>query len=456
VVADDKGEVEVEEVDEVEVSKLKVDDVDDAGKVEDIDGVDEDGISTWSTDPGSLPPASDASVELIDASDDEGLRGWPTLKRKASKELMKVQWKVARKEEIGAQLGDESEEETDDDGKRRSRSAIASRRLKESAKSTGFVVDERKRVRFQEKCVEIDRGAKFRYEDASWQVLHSKCLKWLRMTEPYNTTRFKAHSGTCRVKGEGCNTSITNFFKLRDPNDVNAEAKPKITVPGRKQIFEPSMTINPRLPDNRLVSRVQPCLGISDAQDPRVSTYINRTVVEGAGSISIHRATEEVYGDGVKYSELSNYQKGAVAIAQSHRRLWSINREHQVVFSTSCAKFIPPNQRPQKKICASCETVARSDAFKRALRVKPPPLETMKYIPIKFRTAMADLGAKFANVKGLSDLLHEVCFNMSANPSPITIDTYLDVGTVCSRRCERRIQRQARLPGDDTSNGRGP
>jgi hypothetical protein len=53
----------------------------------------------------------------------------------------------------------------------------------------------------------------------------------------------------------------------------------------------------------------------------------------------------------------------------------------------------------------------------------------MKYIPIKFRTAMADLGAKFANVKGLSGLLHEVCFDMLAKPSLITIDAYQDPQT---------------------------
>ena len=65
---------------------------------------------------------------------------------------------------------DRSEVKTNDDGKL-GRSAIASRRLQESMKSGDLVIDERKRKRFEEKCIQMDRGAKFRYRDASWQVV---------------------------------------------------------------------------------------------------------------------------------------------------------------------------------------------------------------------------------------------------------------------------------------------
>jgi len=81
--------------------------------VEVVDGVGEGSDSAWSnaaapgsppfsvlTDGESLPPTSDASTEFIDVvdSDDEGVQGGSTLKRKASNELCvgTKRWKVAR------------------------------------------------------------------------------------------------------------------------------------------------------------------------------------------------------------------------------------------------------------------------------------------------------------------------------------------------------------------------
>ena len=378
------------------------------------------------TDDESLPPTSDASTEFIDAidSDDGEVWGGATLKRKASYESGPgtKRWKAARTEEGGLLSGDGSGAETDG-GKGSSRSARGRRRLCESARSGEFTIDEGKQKRFEEKCTGMDRGAKFRYQDSSWRVLHSKCLKWFKMSEPYNATKFRSHIGTCKAKGSGHNASITTFFKPRDPNDVNAaEAKPKITVSGRKQIFVGSgastlTAIESLHSDNQLVSKTHPCLGISDLQDPRVSQYISRTVVEGAGSISLQKATQQLYGD-LKYSELSDKQKATVAVTQAHLRSWSINRELQVVFSTNCTKFVERDRRPTTMICDNCRKVVDSEAFKRALRVKIPPLEAMKFIPNKYRNAMADLGAKFAKIHGLPELLQEVSSAASGQPLP--------------------------------------
>ena len=426
----DVGGVEESDIEVMEdVKEEGVENVEADSDVEVIGSVDEGGVSAWPnfatpsspisgilTDGESLPPTSDMSEDLVDVidSDDEGVWGESTLKRKASQELGvgTKRWKAVRaKTEVV--LDDGSGAETDG-GNGLSWSAVTSRRLRESARSGEFVIDERKKKRFEEKCIEMDCGAEFRYQDVGWQVLHSRCSKWFKMSEPYNTTKFKLHVGTCKVKGKGRNASIMSFFKPRDPNDINAtEAKVKITVSARKQIFvgggasTSTLAIDSSRLDNQLVSRTHPCLGISDIQDHRVSTYISRTVVEGAGSISLQKATKQLYSD-AKYSELTDNQKSTVTIAQAHLRSWSINRELQVVFSTNCAKFVERSQRPTKTICGNCEKVASSDSFKRALRVKPPPLETMKFIPNKYRNALADLGAKFANIHGLSELLREV------------------------------------------------
>ena len=425
-----------------------IEDVEDIEVVDVDEDTDDDSISTWSsvvapssptfsvlTDEGSLPPTSDASAEFAEEADDGGgeIREWSALKRKCPEEpgmAIKSRWKVARREEVVMMSDDESGAETNDDGER-SRSTIASRRLRELVKSGEFVADERKRKRFEEKCAEMDHGARFDYRDTSWQVLHSNCLKWYRMSEPYNTTKFKSHTRTCKAKGKDRNTSITTFFKPRDPND--AEAKTKITASARKQIFvggntSTSPLTKPPHSDNELVAQAQPCCGISDIHNPLVSTYVSRTVVDGAGSISLQKATNRLYGDHVKYSELTNKQKATVALTQSHLRSWTINREHRVVFSTNCTKWVQRGQRPLKTICGNCEKVASSDAFKRALRVKPPPLERMKYIPVKYRGSLEDLGTKFAKIRGLSELLHEVS-SASSLDSDVVTNAYQDPQT---------------------------
>ena len=405
------------------------------------------------TDDGSLPPSSDTNTEFVDVidSDNGEIQGWPTLKRKASDELCdgaKSRWKVARREEAGTLSDDRSEVETNDRTKL-SRSAAASRRLIESMRSGEFVVNERKKKRFEEKCNKMDRGAKFHY-DNGWYVLHSKCSKWLKMPEQYKTTRFKSHIGPCeeklRKKRKKRNTSITNFFKPRDPNETEAKAKIE-AIPGQKQIFTggsaliSSTPIKPPHSNYQLVPRTQPCTGISDIQDPRVSTYISRTVVEGAGSISPQKATEWVYGD-AKYSELTDDQKKTVAVAQYHLRSWTINRQFQVVFSTTCMKSVEQDQWSPKTICRNCEEVVKSDAFGRALRVGPTSLEAMKFIPIKFRGPLVDLGTKFAHVRGLSELLLEVRSVVSSlTITPVMPNTQQDPQTSIWVRFARGVVR---------------
>ncbi|KAF9780852.1 hypothetical protein BJ322DRAFT_1112246 [Thelephora terrestris] len=371
-------------------------------------------VSDFTDDGSLLLPTSDANMGAVDEIGDEveEIGEWLGSKRKRANEAneeVTARWKVARREGREMLPDDESGVETDDERKP-SRSASASRRLKELARSADFMVDEKKRKRFEEKCVEMDSEAKFRYQDAGWQVLHSKCLKWYKMSEPYNATKFRQHLGTCKARGDKQNLLITSFFKPKDPND-GTEAKSKITVSARNQIFvggsaSASPSIKPPQAGNELVAQRQPCLGISKRHDPLVSTYLSRTVVEGAGSVSLQEATEMVFGKGAEYSKLTGKQKADVTTAQSHLRSWSINRELQVIFSTVCAKFVDQDRSPNKT-CSNCEKVLRSDSFKRALRVKPAPFERMKFIPAKYRGSLEDLGAKFAGIRGLSDLLQD-------------------------------------------------
>ena len=168
----------------------------------------------------SLPPTLDGSVESVDDGNARvrEMEGWSKLKRRRPSgvdERGELGRKAVRMGDTRATLDGESETGTDD-GKKWCRSAAASRRLKELAKSGDFVPDERKKKQFEGKCIEMDSRARFRYQDSSWQVLHSKCLKWYMMSELYNVTKFRLHLGTCKSRGEKGNIPITSFFKPRD------------------------------------------------------------------------------------------------------------------------------------------------------------------------------------------------------------------------------------------------
>ena len=54
----------------------------------------------------------------------------------------------------------------------------------------------------------------------------------------------------------------------------------------------------------------------------------------------------------------------------------------------------------------------------------------MKYIPVKYCGSLEDLGMKFAQIQGLSELLHEVSFAISSSVnSNIVTNTYQDPQT---------------------------
>ena len=238
---------------DIEVEDIEVEDIEEVGiKGEDVEAadiyeLDEEGISAWSdittpsspilgvlADYGLLPSSSDVSTEFVDMinNDDKEVQGLPTLKWKAPDESgvgAKSQWKVARREE-GGRLSDDGSGVETNDGNKLSQSVTVSRRLRESVRSGEFIADEWKKKRFKRRCIEKDQGVKFCY-NAGWQVLHSKCSKWFKMSEPCNTTRFKIYIGTCKAKGSECNASIMSLFKPTNLND--AEAKAKITISGQ-------------------------------------------------------------------------------------------------------------------------------------------------------------------------------------------------------------------------------
>ena len=297
--------------------------------------------------------------------------------------------------------GDSETDEESHDECGESRSAAASRKLKDLLKSGQFVVDRQKRDAYEGKCRRMDSGVKFRYGE-KWEVLHRKCGKWYTMTEPYNTTRFKAHLESCRSKGtKGHNACISDFFL---PQGNPAKRQPIAKV--RRQVDVGGRSTKLELETPSVIMGSLPCLGLREHHDARIPGYISRALTEGAGARSESSITAEIFGCGHKYSELGDQAKQLVQAAQVHSWAWTINRELQAVYSTNCGKIT--DARLMESTCSQCLGVLGLKTFKKALNIGPAPLTTKKFIPRRWRTAATDLAINLAEINGLPGLLEAV------------------------------------------------
>ena len=369
------------------------------------------------------PPSSDTAIETTDIDDpmaggDEGseeyepIRKWQRKRAKGSDDEGSEEHEPIRKWRKKVKGSDD---ESGGDHAL-SRSAEASRKLRESLKSGTFVVDEGKRERFEGKCRGLDGHAKFSYK-GSWQVRHSKCSKWVTMREPYELVRFKDHVKGCKqMEEKGRNGTIDLFFKPRAKESRTTTTKmaqpsaQKQIVVGAKpaKLRETLIKPNRRLPSISFVSKERPCLGLGKDRDERINTYISRVIVEGAGSRSDAHVTKMLFSDGVKYSELDNNSKRYVTATQVHLQKWKISYTLGAVFSADCEGMVTVTDEAHSPTCNRCLDILKLDAFKKALSVQPPPLDNLKFTPHRHRNAATNLGMSLAKIEGLSNLLEKV------------------------------------------------
>ena len=370
---------------------------------------DTDLCSTYAEGPLQSPTRSPASSIFIDddthppSSDIEGRAHPLASKRKdpSNPSMEKRPYKKTKKEAVSE--GNTGTDEESCNGCGSSRSATASRKLKNLMKSGQFVIDERKREAFERKCMRMDNSVKFRYRE-KWEVLHQKCGKWYAMTEPYNTTRFKAHLGNCQSKGtKGHNACISDFFL---PQGNPAKRRPIAKARRQLAIGSRSTELELELETPPVVVGSLPCLGLRENHDARIPGYISRALTEGAGARSETWITTELFGRGHKYSELGDQAKQLVQAAQVHSRTWAINRDLQAIYSTSCEKFT--HAKSMETTCSQCLGILGLKTFKKALNTGPAPLASKKFIPRRWRTAATDLAINLAEINGLPGLLDAV------------------------------------------------
>jgi hypothetical protein len=273
-----------------------------------------------------------------------------------------------------------------------SRSAVATREAKAKMMSGEFQMDEDQLARFKQEILYLDPHADFLFGE-KWKIYHSKCKKWYVMNEAYSAKIFRNHCNSakgynaCQKKDGGSTKTIGNYFALgsKEKSKEKSERKFKETK-----------------------SEPQPCGGITEAINPRVTVYLTRTGDDGGGAPSINAITKELYPNYKgHYSGLSAKRKAAIDKTQTHRRTWRIDRKQQAVYSTCCQKLVaePLPSADSIYLCTKCASVDSSQAFKSALRRDVPSNQNFRFLNVKYKNDQ--LGLIFAKTKGLEDLFLE-------------------------------------------------
>ncbi|KAI0363681.1 hypothetical protein BV20DRAFT_957785 [Pilatotrama ljubarskyi] len=301
-----------------------------------------------------------------------------------------------------------------------SRSATASRKLKNSLHDGTFELDERRLSNMLDQVALLDSAAEVR-EDANrrWQVWHSRCGKWYTMKEPYSVTRFRDHVKPSKPLTR-TNTLNTYAHKLgwskrasalvteESKSDIQDDARPLLHVTtGHNDLPRLRVSALSRRGPGIASAQAWPCVGLTAAADKRIPLYLRRSCVSGGGSRSISSIAKKLYGQ--PYRQLSAKQKSVVDTAQTQQRTWRNDHMQGAVFSTSCKRFV--HARPQHDrdpssaaVCHACSAVLRSHAFKNALAYASKR-EHIKYKHLNKKYRNETLGALFARSEGLEDLL---------------------------------------------------
>ena len=275
-----------------------------------------------------------------------------------------------------------------------SRSATASRKLKEDMVTGKHVVDEGARTNFEHDCRIADSEAQFRYEQEKWKVFHSSCGKWQTMKEGYSSTRFRDHVNKCKATGSTNRFSTLSGFLSKVP-----PSKPKTK--------------------RNLV--VHPCEGITERSDARVPKLIRRTGADGGGARSVTIIALELFKK--MYFQLSTRRKSIVDKTQMHEWTFRLDRTAIAVHSTSCEKSVTVwDDSKGPHTCLTCREMLERDAcLKSALRVNMPLDNNFKHLNYRFQ-GKSD-AERYAKTQGLLSLIEDKVCALSSDSNDIFVNS---------------------------------
>ena len=262
-----------------------------------------------------------------------------------------------------------------------SRSATASRELCIATKNGQFAPCPKKLARWKAKILELDEDAEFDKDDCR-VVRHSRCGGRIRVKEPYDVTRFRAHKLQCvssKRSSAGMPTIAhwgTKFNITMKPRDYKDSPQHKST---------PSISL--------------PCSGLSEVDESLISTYLRRTPVGGGGACSVTVIARELFKK--TFGLLTKKQKQIVLDKQAHEHIWRNDHQHMRVFATNCKKSASttlPGGRTQP--CIRCLDLLNLHSFKKA--IKKPMLTDKNYVHLNhcfYPKVQAEIYSKIIGVR---------------------------------------------------------
>ena len=278
-------------------------------------------------------------------------------------------------------------------GEGSSKSAVASRVLRQQLKEGSFEVVDDKYQRWKKKILDGDGEAKFD-KDNICKVRHSICGTVVTVKEPYNSVRWKDHLEKCKAKMKGKKP-------LKSPSLF---AMGWAVKSAKKVKKVDTVDIGEKLQVGQV-----PCPGITESDNPKVVQYLRRTGALGGGGRPLPVIAKELFNKLFSKLKLKS-NRNKVVDTQMHEWKWRNDHENLRVHSTSCQKKVADRSAAAKrpKPCPDCVNVLRSKAFKNAIHRPIPPDKKFIFVNHRFRNKL--LGKIYACTIGVKEIVEaEVC-----------------------------------------------
>ncbi|KAJ3965299.1 hypothetical protein EV361DRAFT_955152 [Lentinula raphanica] len=256
---------------------------------------------------------------------------------------------------------------------RSARSEMASRVAADRGES-----DAVKREEWKVDICRVDPYASFDEENHR-VVICSRCNKPHKVKSNYNVSRFREHYEACRKKNSKTVLRLTSELLTVTPQPVPARS--------------------PTRPQGK--DRPQPCPGLTDADNQRISTYLGRSAAPGGGSRPLSVISKELFGK--SFRSLGPSEREIVLNVQYHERNWTNEHRKMCVYSTSCTQVSSGTKDGRILPCARCLSLLKNNTFQKRITQQVPADENYKYTNHLFRNQI--LGQHYINTKGLKQLV---------------------------------------------------
>lgn len=167
-----------------------------------------------------------------------------------------------------------------------SRSAVASRNLREEARLGIHTPNYAKYDAWRQNIQDVDARVVFRSKGSKWDARCSRCGIWVKPKEPGYSTRFRGHYQKCSEKNKSTYIPALDSFLVKKGGAAQRGSK------------------NPAPP-------IVPCPGLTGRNNKDIPTYLKRTMAVGGGGRALHVIAVERF-NGQMFSELDEVKKQQV------------------------------------------------------------------------------------------------------------------------------------------------